>query len=59
MPVLRQEPELYDLPAWQKRLAELRSDPSGEFRDGLIEDTEAHVRAIGGDPEKLPAEAQN
>ncbi len=57
MYILRSEPDLFDLDAWQARLAELCRDAPSEYRDLLIEDTEAHIRAIGGTPEKSPAEA--
>lgn len=54
--VLRGEPDLFDLDAWKARLAELRADPPSDYRDGLIDDAEAHIRAIGGNPVKSPAD---
>lgn len=54
---LRGEPALFDLDAWQARLAELRGDDPSEFRGTLIEHAEAHIRAIGGNPQKTAQEA--
>lgn len=54
---LRSEPDLFDLDAWRARLAELRADPQSDYRDTLIADAEAHIRAIGGTPEKTAPEA--
>ncbi len=54
--VLRSEPPLFDIGAWQARLAELRSDDPSEHRDTLIEDAEAYIRAIGGTTENPPAD---
>ena len=54
---LRGEPALFDLDAWQARLVELRADPQSDYRDTLIADAEAHIRAIGGTPEKSATEA--
>lgn len=54
---LRGEPDLFDLDAWQALLADLRGDDPSEFRDTLIADTEAHIRAIGGTPEISATEA--
>lgn len=54
---LRSEPDLFDLDAWQARLAELRGDDPSTFRDTLIADAEAHIRAIGDTPEKPATEA--
>lgn len=57
MSVLRPDPDLFDVAAWQARLAELRAEEQSSLRDAKIEYAEAHIRAIGGTPEKLATEA--
>ena len=55
--ILRHEPDLFDLDAWQSYLVELRGDEPDEYRDMMIEHAEGHIRAIGGTPEKTATEA--
>lgn len=57
MYILRGEPDLFDLTAWNARLAELRADPASEFRDALIDHAEAHIRAITDTPQILAPDA--
>ena len=58
MLILRPTPDLFDLDAWERRLAELRLDPPSAFRDDLIMETEAHIAALKQTPEKSPQEAR-
>lgn len=55
--ILRREPDLFDLDAWQSYLDELRGGEPDEYRDMMIEHAEGHIRAIGGTPQKSSAEA--
>lgn len=58
MPVLRPEPDLFDLQGWKQRLAELRADElQDEWQQALIEHAEAHIAAIEGMPPQRPTEA--
>lgn len=52
MSILRPDPDLFDIAAWQARLAELRAEEQSSLRDAKIEYTEAHIRAIGGPPDQ-------
>ena len=54
---MRAEPDLFDADAWMAFLAEYRNDPPSSFRDMVIADAEAHLRALGVDPQKIAAEA--
>lgn len=58
MRVLRSEPELYDLPAWKRRLADLLSDAPEDQSVTLIEDTKAHIDALERVVEKRASEAR-
>ncbi|WP_193668270.1 hypothetical protein [Paracoccus kondratievae] len=57
MSALRPDPDLFDVAAWQQRLDELRAEQPSSLRDAKIEYAEAHIRAIGGIPEKSAPEA--
>ena len=57
MSALRPEPHPFDLDAWMALLAELRAEQPSGLREAQIEYAEAHIRAIGGTPEKSATEA--
>ena len=46
MRYLMPDPDLFDVAAWQARLAELRADPPDDFREGLVEYVLLHLAAI-------------
>lgn len=58
MPVLRPEPDLFDLQGWKQRLADLRADAlQDEWQLGLIDHAKAHIAALEGDASQRPTEA--
>lgn len=57
MSKLRADPPLFDIPAWEAWLEELRADPPSGFRDSLISCAEAHIAAISKPAPKAPADA--
>lgn len=58
MPVLRPEPDLFDLQGWKERLADLRADGlQDEWQRGLIDHAQAHIEALEGGSPQRPTEA--
>lgn len=44
--VLRADPPLFDIPAWQAWLDELRNQPPGRWGDDMIASVEGHIAAV-------------